>query len=497
MIGAWDDAAVFTIRETVTRMTSSMGTSLILLSPGGRKSEALARLAVRALPGHLLNGTRIAYLDDGRPMEQYDYRRMADLLGTYASLDRIETTPEEQHLLQTAGGISLEALLGLPSLNTYMKEQEVRTIITGHADGEAHVRSYDLCAAPVLRRPAWEIFPTLLAADRRDRMRYRRRQLVVTPMSCWTNLEWSQLESGREFAKEERHLMVCLSWEARRLFLSRVLDPHFPLEVSEDVFVTQDEDQVRHRWIVTPGPDFGASRHAFAMNHVIPNLGVSDDVIVLGHDRRYRKAASVINMVLSIFSAHVGRISTADIQKVSLYELLREVRPSIFKRDYDAFYGQLDMSTDVLLGVSPVTLAERTYQAPSGVLEDRRWKLPETIRRFPSKFGPYSFTVFKNYHSRNPDVCVREVPVSVLGKRDFWKGNDIRIAQLGRTVYVRDTSETRLTTKDRTRDYRLYTGTLSFGAALPAFFDDLPFVVYSDEEILGCGQFIASHNCVL
>lgn len=497
MIGTWDDAAVFTIRETVTRMTSSMGTSLILLSPGGRKSEALARLAVRALPGHLLNDIRIAYLDDGRPMDQYDYRRMAELLGSYASLDRIETTPEEQQLLQVSGGIALEALLGLPSLHAYMRGQQVRTIITGHADGEAHVRSYDLCETPVLRRPAWELFPTLLASDRRDRMRFRCRQLVVTPMSCWTNLEWSQLEAGREFAKEERHLVVCLSWEARRIFLSRILKPHVPLEVSKDVFVTQDEDQVRHRWIVTPGPDFGSSRHAFSMNHVIPHLGISDNVIVLGHDNRYRKAASVINMVLSIFSAHVGRINTTGLWKTSLYDLLREVRPSIFKRDYDAFYGQLDMTTDILLGVSPVTLAERTYQADPGLLVDRRWKLPETIQRFPSKFGPYSFTVFKNYHARNPDVCVREVPVSVLGKRDFWKGDDIRISQLGRTVYIKDTSETRLTTKDRTRDYRLYTGTLSFGAALPAFFDDLPFVVYSDEEILGCGQFIASHNCVL
>lgn len=498
MIGTWDDAAVYTIRETATRMTSTMGTVLILLCPSGRKSEALAKLAVRALPGHLLNDVRIAYLDDGRPIEQYDYKRMAELLGSYASLDRIETTPEEQELLQTAGGIPLETLLGLSSLNTYLKAQEVRTIITGHSDGNTRVRSFDLTKSkPALRREAWEMFPTLLQSDCRDRMRYRPRQLIVTPLVGWTNIEWSQLEAGRSFAKEERHLMVCLSWEARRIFLNQVLAPHIPLEVSDGIFVTQDEDQVRHRWIVTLGPDFGTSRHAFTMDQVIPHLGVVDDVLILGHDRRYRKSASVINMVLSIFSAHVGRISTPVLQKESLYELLREVRPSIFKRDHNAFYGQLDLSTDVLIGVSPVTLKERTHQVAPEVLKDRRWILPETIQRFPAPFNPTTLTVFTTYHSRNPDSCFSEVPVSVIGKRDFWKGNDVRLAQLGRTVYLRDTSESRLITKDRTRDYRLYTGILSFGVAIPAFFDDLPFVVYSDTEILGCGQFIASHNCVL
>lgn len=495
MIGTWDDAAVYTLRETVTRMTSSMGASLFLIRPGGRKSEALAKMAIRALPGHLLNMARIAYLDDGRRLGDQDYRRLAKLWGPYASLECIETTPEEQDLLRRGVDDSVEALLGIPSLRTYLYRHEVRTIITGHMGSGVHVRSFDLRQEPKLRREAWELFPTLLVSDMRDRMRSGPRRMVVNPFACWTTLELVQLEEERSFVRDRRHLVVSLSKGSRPLFVQRILGPHKPLEISPGVFMTQDENQTAHRWIIAPYARREVSMMSHLMQHVVPWLSVADDVLILGKAQNHRNAVTEINTVLAMFSASVGRIPYAEIAQYGLYELLGSVRHSLFKRDLNAFYGQLHASTEKILGVSPHTLEPRTRVLTRA---HNSWRYPETIGRFPcvpSNSSKRSVNI--DYHERNPVNCINGAIVTVLGKKNFWKTDDLRMSQLGRITYLRNCDASGLSTKSRSKGYRIYTGTLKLGNLMPSFFDDVPFVVYSDCEILGCGQFHATHNCVL
>lgn len=493
----WDDAAVYTIRETVTRMTSAMGFSLFLIRPGGRKSEALAKMAVRALPGHLLNMVRIAYLDDGRRLGDQDYRRLAQLWGPYASLECIETTPEEQDLLRRGVDDSIEVLLGLPSLNAYLCRHKVRTIITGHMGSGVHVRSFDLRKEPKLRREAWELFPTLLISDMRDRMRCRPRQMVVNPFAFWTTLELVQSEEERPFERDRRHLVVSLSKEARPLFVRRLLGPHKPLEISPGVFVTQDENQTVHRWIVAPYARREVSMMSHLMKHVVPWLSVADDVLILGKDQNHRNAVTEINTVLAMFSASVGRIPHAEITQHGLYELLESVRHSIFKRDLNAFYGQLHESTEKLIGVSPHTLEQRT-RVLTRAQNRYSWRYPELIGRFPCPLSTSArLSVNVDYHERNPVKSINGALVTVLGKKDFWKTDDLRMSQLGRITYLYKCDASGLSAKSRSKGYRLYTGTLKLGGWMPSFFDDVPFVVYSDCEILGCGQFHAPHNCVL